>query len=231
MTTVSTQRLHSRTSGHTPTKHPSTSPKLCASSSTPTLPCIVVASPTAPQGKWSGSVRRKTYSAHARSGSRAHSPEQRATIATTSTLLLELNRLRLLQVSPVKDEFVERILKPHNLPSAPEPSRKLPEPAVLARVTPSASARYADTLKKAVEKLHIKPALAPIPTGDKRPVADLQLAFRRAVSLGSPDGMSRRVGELIRGGLPLNQVQYGTGTCTTPSLTALVYLAHPIQLL
>lgn len=155
---------------------------------------------------------------------------QRRRISDRLSLTKEIERLTLLQTnttSPAKEAFIARMLKPHALPSPPRPPT--PRAQLLPKVKRSESlgsaadvAKYADDLFQSKANVLDPITQAPQSTTaaaaalassaaakPKRNVAELQLAYRKMVSLGEAKTAINptAVTELIQQGLPLNKVR------------------------
>lgn len=159
-----------------------------------------------------------------------HPMTRRRRISDRLSLTKEIERLTLLQTnttSPAKEAFIARMLKPHALPSPPRPPT--PRAQLLPKVKRSESlgsaadvAKYADDLFQSKANVLDPITQAPLSTTaaaaalassvaakPKRNVAELQLAYRKMVSLGEAKTAINptAVTELIQQGLPLNKVR------------------------
>lgn len=238
----------SQTASSTNTSVSSLLPSINSSSTSCTSTTIMVQSNSVSEAKG-----KNSYSARARASSRALSPNdsphqpcarqhqqrrqqqqnpltQRRRISDRLSLTKEIERLTLLQtntISPAKEAFIARMLKPHALPSPPRPPT--PRAQLLPKVKRSESlgsaadvAKYADDLFQSKANVLDPITQAPLSTTaaaaalassaaakPKRNVAELQLAYRKMVSLGEAKTAINptAVTELIQQGLPLNKVR------------------------
>lgn len=222
-----------QTASSTNTSVSSLLPSINSSSTSCTSTTIMVQSNSVSEAKG-----KNSYSARTRASSRALSPNdsphqpmtRRRRISDRLSLTKEIERLTLLQTnttSPAKEAFIARMLKPHALPSPPRPPT--PRAQLLPKVKRSESlgsaadvAKYADDLFQSKANVLDPITQAPLSTTaaaaalassaaakPKRNVAELQLAYRRMVSLGEAKTAINptAVTELIQQGLPLNKVR------------------------